>query len=250
MTKSLNLLIVDDDRRIAKTLVDILKVKGYQPDSANSGPEALDKILVNHYDCILTDIKMPGMNGVDLYREIQNINSEIPVVFMTAYAAEEIIEAGLDEGVIATLTKPLDINLLLQFFSSLSKERTAVIIDDDPEICTMLADILRLRNFSVLEVPDFPDINEVLQSNAQVVLLDLNLSGISGLDILTEIRKQDTHLPVVLITGHRKELSPMIETAFEYNIFACLYKPIHIEELLNVLNKIQRAEMARLLKIT
>jgi DNA-binding NtrC family response regulator len=248
MSKTLRPLIVDDDRRIAKTLVDILRVKGFQPDSANSGPEALEKIQENHYDCILTDIKMPGMNGVELYREVQNIKPEIPVVFMTAYAADEIIAAGLDEGVIATLTKPLDINLLLQFFSSLSKERTAVIIDDDPEICEMLGEILRLRDFSVVQVTDIPDIDAVLQSNAQVVLLDLNLGHLTGLDVLTKIREHDTDLPVVLITAHRKELSRMIETAFQYNIFACLYKPIHVDELISVLHQLQRQEMARLLK--
>ena len=65
MSENLNILIVDDDRRMAKTLVDILKVKGFETESAHSGSEAMDKVKEGHFDCVMTDIKMPEMNGVD-----------------------------------------------------------------------------------------------------------------------------------------------------------------------------------------
>jgi CheY-like chemotaxis protein len=71
---------------MAKTLVDILKVKGYETDSATSGPEALEKVRSRRFDSVLTDIKMPEMNGVDLHRLIKQAQPDLPVVLMTAYS--------------------------------------------------------------------------------------------------------------------------------------------------------------------
>ena len=65
MTKALHILVVDDDRSMARTLVAILRLKGYKTDIAHSGLEALDRVAVTCFCCVLSDIKMPGMNGVD-----------------------------------------------------------------------------------------------------------------------------------------------------------------------------------------
>ena len=115
MMRKLSILIVDDDRRMARTVRDILKVKGYQAETAFSGTEALERIKEAPFDCVLTDIKMPGINGVELYQAIKEIHPQLAVVLMTAYSSDALIEEGLKEGVLASLTKPLDINLLLSF---------------------------------------------------------------------------------------------------------------------------------------
>ena len=122
MSDKLRVLIVDDDPRMAKTLKDILTVKGYEADVAHSGPEALEKTAETHFDCLLSDIKMPGINGVELFRAIRKTRPDLPVVLMSAYAHDELVKDGLEEGVIAVLAKPLDINALLSFFSTLRKE--------------------------------------------------------------------------------------------------------------------------------
>ena len=60
----LRILRVDDDQRMARTLRDILRVKGYQAEMAHSGPEALEMIERQVFGCVLSDIKMPGVKGV------------------------------------------------------------------------------------------------------------------------------------------------------------------------------------------
>ena len=104
MSEKLRILIVDDDRKMAKTLVDILKVKGYEAEAAHSGPDALDRLNKGRFDCLLTDIKMPQMNGVELYRAIKAMQPDLPVVLMTAYSTDNLVQEGLEEGAIATLT--------------------------------------------------------------------------------------------------------------------------------------------------
>jgi len=71
MKDQLRILIVDDDRMMAKTLLDILRAKGYEAEAAHSGREALEKVEKGHFDCLLSDIKMAELNGVELYRSIK-----------------------------------------------------------------------------------------------------------------------------------------------------------------------------------
>lgn len=119
MSDKLRILIVDDDRRMARTLVDILRVKGYEVEGAHSASEALEKLGGDRFDCVLSDIRMPGVNGVDLYRAIKGRQPDLPVVLMTAYSDDKRVKEGLEGGAIRVFFKPLDINALLEFLSSL-----------------------------------------------------------------------------------------------------------------------------------
>jgi len=124
MSDELRMLVVDDQHSMGKTLVDVLSIKGYEAEIALSGAEALEKIKESEFDCVISDIKMPGMNGVELHRSIKSIQPDLPVVLMTAYSSDSLVEQGLSEGAIAVLGKPLDIALLLKSLSLLCKERS------------------------------------------------------------------------------------------------------------------------------
>ncbi|KKL91341.1 hypothetical protein LCGC14_1895660 [marine sediment metagenome] len=247
MREKLHTLIVDDDPRMAKTLLDILKVKGYGAELAHSGPEALEKVNKGRFDCVLTDIKMPQMNGVELYKAIKAEQPDLPVVLMTAYSNDKLVEEGLEEGAIASLTKPLDIDLLLSFLSILRKERSIVIVDDDPRFCKSLGDILRARDFKVTHVTDSKDVMETIGSDIQVVLLDMKMNDKNGLDILKEIRERYPHLPVILVTGFREEMISSIEEAMKIGAYTCLYKPLQIEELIKILREIHHQGLGSVL---
>jgi len=248
MSKKLRILIVDDDRRMTRTLSDILSLSGHEVVEAESGLDALEKIRAMVFDCVLSDIKMPEMNGVELHRRLRELQPGLPVVLMTAYAADELIRRGLEEGVAGVFDKPLDINYLLGFFTSLAKNRTIVIVDDDESFCKTLDDILQHRGFKVSLVTDpHVDVNSIT-SEAQVILLDLKFNGISGLDVLKDIRKNNPSLPVLMVTGHRQEMAPAIEAALQINAHACLYKPLEIPKLLDMLASLQLERLRGLIK--
>lgn len=241
------ILVVDDDRMMARTLRDILRVKGYQAEVAYSGPEALEMVGRQAFDCVLSDIKMPGVNGVEICRAIKAQQPDLPVVLMTAYSSDWLVQEGLEEGAIASLVKPLDINLLLSFFSSLRRERSIAIVDDDPLFCRTLGDILRARGFTVLQLADPHGVVERVGTTGQVVLLDMKLNHINGLDILREIKERHAHLPVILMTGYREEMASTIKAALKLDAYACFYKPLQIEVLLEALTQIHHMEMGRML---
>jgi CheY-like chemotaxis protein len=118
MRDATTILVVDDNPSMTKTLADILAVKGFTVHAAFSGAEALEILRTQHIDILLTDVIMPDMNGVALYRQTRKTHPKLVTILMTAYAADEIIEQGLAEGIKTVLTKPLDIDFLLSLFSA------------------------------------------------------------------------------------------------------------------------------------
>jgi two-component system response regulator HydG len=248
MEPKLRILIVDDDQRMTRTLADILSVAGHEVVEASSGLQALEKVSTQTFDCVLTDVKMPEMNGVELHRQLRLAQPGLPVMLMTAYAADELIRQGLNEGVVGVFDKPLAINQLLAFFTSLAKHRTIVIVDNDPAFCRTLDDILSQRGFKVAQFTD-PHIDvKLMAAEAQIILLDLHLNHINGLDVLKDIRKGYPTLPVLLVTGYRKEMADVIQGALEINAYACLYKPLEIPQLLQMLSEVQLKHLRKLLK--
>ena len=248
MSDELRILVVDDDRRMARTLVDICLVKGFRAEAAHSGPEALVKVSQSEWDCVLTDIKMPEVNGVELCRAIKEVQPDIPVVLMTAYSADSLVREGLQEGAVAALAKPLDLALLLAFFSFLRQERSIVIVDDDPAFGKTLGDILQVRGFGVTALTDPLNLVGGLTDAGEVLLLDMKLEGSTGLEVLRQVRERFPHLPVIVVTGFRQEMACAIETALEISASACLYKPLEIEKLLGLLDQIRHRQLGRFLK--
>jgi two-component system, NtrC family, response regulator HydG len=243
MTVKLNILIVDDDQRMTRTLSDILSVAGYNAEEAHSGEEALEKIDAQSIDCVLTDVRMPGMNGVEFHRQLRQVRPGLPVILMTAFAADDIICQGLEEGAVGVLEKPLDINLVLTLFASLSRNRAIVVVDDDPGFCKTIGDILQKRGFNVVLITDPHTSVETMASDSQVILLDMKLKGVDALQVLRELRARYPSLPVVMVTGYRQEMEAAIKSALEINAYACLYKPLEIPALLEMLSKIQLARL-------
>lgn len=248
MTPKLRILIVDDDQRMTRTLADILIVAGHEAVEASSGLRALEQVQTTSFDCVLTDVKMPEMNGVELHRRLRQVQPGLPVLLMTAYAADELIRQGLDEGVVGVFDKPLDMTLLLGFFGSLAKHRTIAIVDDDPAFCKTLGDILGQRGFTVMPITDPHAGVEMIAADTQVILLDMKLNSISGLDVLKDIRAHYPSLPVLLVTGYRQEMIETIRAALELGTYTCLYKPLEIPQLLKILSEVQLKHLRDLLK--
>ena len=118
MNAQKQILVVDDNPSMTKTLADILTTKGFVVHAVYSGAEALKILQDQPVDILLTDVRMPDMNGVELYRETRETHPHLITVLMTAYAADDIIQQGLEEGIKTVLTKPLDIDFLLTILSA------------------------------------------------------------------------------------------------------------------------------------
>jgi len=121
MSETLSILVVDDNPSMAKALEDILNFKGFETYAANSGAKALEILRKHPVDILLTDVKMPEMNGAELYRETRKSYPNLTTLFMTAYATDDFIQQGMTEGFRTVLTKPVDINYLLSYLPAAKK---------------------------------------------------------------------------------------------------------------------------------
>ena len=110
----INILLVDDQVGMLETLGDILKERGYNVTMANDGSEALERAKETQFSLALIDIKLPGINGVETFKEIKKINPAIAVIMMTAYSVDELMRESIAEGACASIYKPFDPEKILK----------------------------------------------------------------------------------------------------------------------------------------
>ncbi len=108
-----NILIVDDEKNYHTIIGEILQEEGYTSLTASSGMEALDILNNNLIDLILTDVKMPGMDGIKLLEKVKEINPDIPVIIMTAYGSVEKAVEAMHKGAYTFILKPFENQTLI-----------------------------------------------------------------------------------------------------------------------------------------
>ena len=106
------LLIVDDDDSLREFLEIFLGKEGYKVESADSAESALEMVKNNKFNLVITDVKMPGMDGVELLKKLKAIDANMPVILITAFASLDTAVDAMKEGAWDYLTKPFKIEEL------------------------------------------------------------------------------------------------------------------------------------------
>lgn len=112
--KTIKVLIVDDEERFRATTSAILKKRGFDVAAVGSGLEALEEVKKKFFDVVILDIKMPGMNGHEAFRKIKKIDKDVEVIMLTGHGTPDSALTGLRDGVFDYLSKPCDIDLLVE----------------------------------------------------------------------------------------------------------------------------------------
>lgn len=247
----MKILVVDDDHRIVKTTCDILKIKGHEPVSAYSGEEGVEKVSSESPDCVLMDIKMTGISGVEALKQMKEIKPMLPVVLVSAYATDTLMEEAKRAGAYAVLSKPLNFPMILSFLSLLRKEESILLVDDDPVFCKTLKDVLTLRGFHVETESEPQNVLDHMQNDYKlIVVLDLKLGQTNGVDVLQQVREKYPTKPVVLMTGYHNEMGGTIERASNIGAYTCLYKPFETDELFRLIDEIRIKKLKNMLVAT
>jgi len=113
------IIVVDDNGNMARTLSDILVLNGFKVTYSLSAREALEHIHKQPYDCLISDIKMPDMDGVQLSRQVKESAHPIPVILTTAYTTQHILQEMADLGVEKVFMKPIEVESLLGYLKTL-----------------------------------------------------------------------------------------------------------------------------------
>jgi len=121
--QKLNILIVEDGRSQREMLRDFLISEGHRVMEAENGENAIKSVLNSHFDLILLDYKMPGMDGLEVLKEVKRINHEIDVVIITAYGTIETAVEAIKVGAIDYITKPIELDELLILVDRVAERR-------------------------------------------------------------------------------------------------------------------------------
>jgi CheY-like chemotaxis protein len=243
MNPASSILVVDDDVDTCRNLSDILTDLGYHVDIAHDGPSALQRVRQRPYDIALLDLKMPGMDGLTLYRELRKLRAETVAIVVSAFAAKGTTAEALSAGAWQVLPKPVDFPLLLKLLGEALDQPLVLIVDDDSDLCASLWDLLRERGYRVALAHDTQAAAGALKDRTfRIVLIDMKLPDADGGTVFKRVRESNPAARTVVITGNRSEMEPLIQQVVSEGADAVCYKPFDVPMLLKTLEELKSQE--------
>lgn len=213
-------------------MAELIETKGHVLQVAYNGREALEKYKNNQFDLVFMDVKMPDMNGVEVFKHMREINPDVRVVIMTGYSVEDLLAEAVNKGAIGVLHKPIEINELESVIERLDKDGAILLVDDDQDYVDSLKSMLEQRGQRVLVTSNGKDALEyALNEKIKVMLLDLRLPVDSGLEIIRSFKKNGLYVPIIVITGYKDEEREQIKEIRSLSITDIFSKPIDPEQL-------------------
>jgi len=106
-------LVVDDEASIRELLSKTLALAEYEVDTAPDGRAAIERLRLGHYDLLIADLKMPGLDGLSLIREAKRLKADLPVIIITGFSTESSAIEAVNLGVAGYLTKPFRVPQVL-----------------------------------------------------------------------------------------------------------------------------------------
>lgn len=194
----MRLLIVEDEVGLAEALAAILRKEKYAVDVSYDGLSGLENALSGVYDCILLDIMLPKMNGVEVLKNIRNEKIETPVLLLTAKSEVNDKIQGLDAGADDYLTKPFVKGELLARIRALTR-RKGTVIESNPHFgdvtlnlrkcelsCGTASVLLGRKEFQMMEM--------LISAGGQIVTKELFVQKIWGYDDDTEYNNVEVYI--------------------------------------------------------
>jgi CheY-like chemotaxis protein len=241
---AVRILVVDDEESMRITLAANLELEGHEVVEASSGEEALRLVREQPVDVVLTDIRMPGLNGVELYRHIRRERPGLPVVLMTAFAEESLVEDALAEGVFTVLHKPFDVAHLLRTLRHAATTPEVLVVDDLKEVAEVTVEGLRLCGVRAQAVYDGDAAVERLRTGSiDVCVVDLVMPGMTGPQVVERLRVAGRPVAFIAVSGH--DVPDMMRQVASLGDVACMRKPISIRELAQTIARTRGRALAR-----
>lgn len=237
------ILVVDDMRGMRLTLSGIMEDQGYDVTGVEDGYQAIAATRRTAFDLIFIDIKMPGINGMQTFREIKRISPGTVVVMMTGYAVEDLIQKAMEEGASSVIYKPFDLQKVVKLVEAVLKTVLVLVVDDRSSDREVLSHILRDKGYRVAEAADGNEAIQMVKGNHyDIILMDIKLPGRDGVATFQEIKALDPQARVIFMTGFI--LEEAIKQALAAGSYPVAYKPFDMESILTLVARliVERAE--------
>ncbi|RJX79292.1 response regulator transcription factor [Pseudomonas sp. LS-2] len=121
MNKAPRIAIVDDDKSCRMALGSLVRSLGYKPCLFSRAQDLLASPEIDDMDCLISDVQMPGMDGLELQRNLVEAGRSIPILFITAYPKESVRQRALAAGAEGVLAKPYNAQVVIDFIERIVK---------------------------------------------------------------------------------------------------------------------------------
>ena len=231
------IMVVDDDPGMRLTLEGILEDEGFDVVGAKDGYQAIELAKQSRFDLIFMDIKMPGINGVDTYKEVKTISQSSMVVMITGFALEELIQEALEEGAYTVIYKPFEMGQIIDIVNKVLRTTLVLLVDDKAADRKILRAILEDNDYEVKEASDGPEAIAMASDNHYgVILMDIKMPEMDGFITSEKIRQTDPQAKVIFISAYTME--EPVKESLRQGAYAALTKPVDPEELLELIRSV------------
>lgn len=246
MTKDL-ISVIDDDESVRGATAFLIAAVGFRTATFESAEVFLKSGLISDTSCLIVDVKMPGMNGLQLQSELAGARCNIPVIFITAYNDEKSRKQAMQGGAVAFLSKPYNGEELLGIIHSALQENVdpakelITVVDDDESVRRTTKFLIESFGFRAAVFESAEDFLESgQQHNTSCLILDVQMPNMNGLQLQSELAAANCSIPIVFITAYDDNESR--GRAMRAGAVAFLAKPFNDEQLLQtVRSAIRRA---------
>jgi len=232
--------VVDDDESTRKSTTLLIESFGFQAAGFESAEILLKSSQLHETSCLIIDVRMPGMNGLQLQSHLAAAGYKIPIIFITAYDDRESRRRAMQAGAVAFVAKPFTDGLLLQAIRSAlpvqSKARGNLIslVDDDESIRRTTTLLIQSFGF---QAAAFESAESFLKSGqlheTSCLIVDVQMPGMNGLQLQRYLAASGYRLPIIFITAYDNKESR--QQAMQAGAIAFLSKPFNDKHLLQTI---------------
>ena len=240
------ILLVDDDIKVLSAMKRLMLFEGWEVLHVLNGDEALKIFEESSFDLVITDFKMPGMNGIELSDILKGKFPALPVILLTAYADKKLIlKAFSNRTIVDIITKPWDEEVLLDKIRTHLSSKSpltepfhtpavkVLIFEDDRTTIIIYEHWLKEAGFDFKVVRDGISGLELCQSwNPDIVILDLELPGMSGYSVLKKIRQEHNGREIIIIVATTRNDMEDFKACTKLGIQGYMLKPFSGRQIL------------------
>lgn len=233
------ILVVDDEEDIVRLIQSFLSSGGFEVETALSPLQAIARVKAGAADCVLTDMQLPELSGIELLKRVKEHSGLIPVILMSGRATEMSKSRARELGAYDFLEKPVGKDTLVQCVKNALAEAQKkqvipklLVADDHADIHKFFNDVLKNDGYELRFVEDGRKaVDAVLREDFDMVFMDINMPDKNGIEAAREIKEKKPGTFVVMMTGEAEETEIKEALAVGAGYDAILRKPFQVSTL-------------------
>jgi DNA-binding response OmpR family regulator len=247
------ILVVDDEKMVSDLLRTVLIRHGHEVLTASGGREALELFRKHSPTIMLLDLGLPDMNGIEVLKQIRAINPQAVVMVLTGGGTDDLENQARELGVTDYLRKGLSLDVLVGALAravqqpvpapsppshaqknpaEATEADSILVVDDEAMVRGLLSEYLSLRGYRVRTAQNGPEaLASVGQYRPRLVILDLYMPGMNGVEVLRELRNKGRYDGAVIVLSASQD-EKLLQETLALGSVDIMSKPVDLERLL------------------